>query len=143
MLRLFSVPELRSLMHGTDVFDARAVWSDGRGVVFDASCAARVREQLTELLLRSGWARTHAFLQFCTALTVLPPDEHGQSLRHRPIRVYSVPPDAEGGTAQSLPTASTCGRTLYLAATYADTAMMRARFDVALDHMAGSGFGYA
>ena len=69
----------------------------------------------TELLRNGaahGWGAAHAkrLLQYCTAISVLPPDAHDKSLKHKRIKVLSVPAGDEGGSAENTPTASTCAR---------------------------------
>ena len=80
--------------------------------------------------------RLRQLLEFTTALKVLPPREHPKSLMNQPVVLKRV---KQG--VHLLPTAGTCARELYLPA-YADLDTLRARFECALDHMEGSGFGY-
>ena len=146
-LYLWSVPELVQLMHGTSSFDLRALYAGGRNIIFDSTCAPGVRTMLTELLENGDaheWGHEHArqLLQFCTAFSVLPPDDHDKSLRRKPIRVSSVPPDAEGGSELNTPTASTCGRELYVPE-YPTLAALKERFEFAFEHMGTSGFQYS
>jgi len=134
-------------MHGIASFDLPGLYAHGRHVIFADTCARAPREQLMELLTNGhtrGWGHEHArqLLQFCTAFSVLPPEGHPHSLGTRPIRVLSVPPGAEGGGADNTPTASTCGRELYLPV-YGSVEKMMERFEKAFEHMQTSGFGYA
>lgn len=74
-LLLWSLPELRQLMHGTARFDTARLYASGRNLTFDAACAPRVRTALIALLVQGashGWEHTHArrLLQFCTAFSV-------------------------------------------------------------------------
>ena len=88
------------------------------------------------------WQWRRQLLQFATAFSVLPPDDHDKSLKHKPIKVCSVPPDAEGGSPLNTPTASTCVRELYVPE-YPSIDAMKERFELAFKHMSTSGFQYA
>ena len=149
-LLLWSVPELVQLMHGTSGFDLRTLYADGTHLVFDEHCAPNVKGMLTSLLSDAevakahGWGKERAkqFLQFTTAMSVLPPDDHGKSLRGQPIRVLSVALGAEGGDQQNTPQSSTCGRELYIPESYPNREWMVERLEKVFEHL-GDGFRYA
>lgn len=136
-------------MHGTASFDVATLHAGGDGVQFDAGCCAPHVQQLLGALLRDapahGWGPRQAreLLQYCTALSVLPPAWHDKSLQRHPIRVCSVAAWEEGGSADNTPTASTCTRTLYVPEAYASVAAMVERFEKAFEHQSTSGFRYA
>lgn len=88
------------------------------------------------------WARAKEFLQFCTALTVLPLDDHPKSLRNEPVCVESVAAHMQGGGVRNTPTASTCFRRLYLPESYTTVEVLRERFELAFTHMSTDGFRY-
>ena len=141
MPRLWSVPELSSLMHGTADFDGAALWADGMHVSFDgfphdSSIPAALCAILLSASLPAAWARS--FLTFCTSLLTLPQGDHPQSLTSKPICVKF----ADGETPEALPTASVCVRVLYLP-DYPDLATIRERLDRAFEYSEASGFQYA
>ena len=107
--------------------------------------AARTENKIRAIVDRgvNGADKAKLLLQYCTSSSVLPPDDHPLSLKHRPIRVCSTPRDAEGGAPSNTPTASTCARTLHVPEGYESLEQLTERFEKAFEHMDTSGFQYA